>query len=97
MLHRTAAIAVLVLTGCNQAPLPVTPAETMEKMQDCIDDWLPACADLDFSPLNGIERRYLTVRSVADAFVPSPIVCEEDATAAHCVRVRWRTPADEKR
>lgn len=80
----------MILAACSRESQPPTAAETFEKIQACVATWRPECAELDFSPLNGIERKDLRI-----VVGQSRVVCEEDATAEHCVKVRWRAPLDE--
>ena len=63
--------------------------QTIHNIKDCIDHWRPECTDLDFSRLNGIMKRDLEDRLPATALTAPRVVCEEDATAERCTRVRW--------
>jgi hypothetical protein len=83
---------------CGPGPSKMTPEtikktqdETIKKIQGCIDHWRSECDRLRFTFLNGIEKRDLTQRLPASAFMPPApdVVCEEDASAEHCTRVHW--------
>jgi hypothetical protein len=64
----------------------------IKKVQGCIDNWGPECADLNFTALDGIEKRYLIQGLPASASAKPPVVCEQDATAEHCTSVHWPNP-----
>ena len=106
MRGKCAVTAVLVLAGCSHPTYPPTPAETLEKIGACEQNWRPECAQLDFSPLNGIERRDIGhYHVIGSSALPEPgkailggppqakpLVCEEDANGEHCTSVHWRNP-----
>src|SRR5262249_43793970 len=62
---------------------------TIHNIQGCIDHWRPECADLDFTPLNGVYKSYLIDKLPASASVQPPVVCEQDAPAEQCTSVHW--------
>ena len=80
-------LAGVIVAGAFAAPS--RRAETIKKIQDCIDHWGSECAEPDFRLLNGIKKRHLIEVLPASASVPSPVVCEEDATAQRCTSVHW--------
>jgi hypothetical protein len=88
LLLLVAYVAGFFLPRSFRAPSKSPYRQTIHKIQDCIDDWHPECAGLDFRPVNGIEKRKL----IDNVLTPPKVVCEQgwkDWIVQRCTRVHW--------
>jgi hypothetical protein len=105
---KTIWLTLLIAVYAHSAPPTPAQAETIAKIKECIrpvgTGWTPACPQIDFRVLDGVKKSDV-VSILGKPFVPgscigcdgrSPVVCEEDATAEHCVKLHWRWRPDQR-